>query len=220
MAAGEARAAAAPLRPVVLPAPLEERIVASIEAQWETTLDAVVLEWGWPAEDRRSRLEAGTATRLVGNGDDGWFAVVFENPGEPGFAARLRVGVRVRMPVAVRDLTTGTRVRKRDVQWMDAVRWGRPSPTAEMPVPVGAPVRCDVSRGERLIPPVVVADPAVREGSRVRLIWKRGVVTVSLQGRALHDAAIGYPVEVQLRGDRGRARGTVLAEGLCRLWTR
>jgi hypothetical protein len=49
------------------------------------------------------------------------------------------------------------------------------------------------------------------------LTWRRGMVTVSVEGFALHPAATGQRVHVQLKGRRGKSSGIVTGRGTARL---
>jgi flagella basal body P-ring formation protein FlgA len=75
----------------------------------------------------------------------------------------------------------------------------------------------DIAAGGTLMEPTVSPPPVIMKGGLVRLTWRRGAVTVSVNGIALHDAAVGRRVNVRLRGRRGNAWGTVTGPGVARL---
>lgn len=197
-----------------VPAVFVERVQAAVAGRWSVRSDIIVLAW---PETEAIDVDAETAFRLVGDGTDGWFPLVIEKEGEPGTALRLRAGVSVEVPVARRSLKVGALLRRTDYSVRTVVSWRKPPAKSRPPIGPGWRVVDAVQRGNDLSRSNVIADPVIRAGDHVRLRWKRGVVTVALDGQALHDAAVGDEITVRLRGRRGEATGVVLKRGLARL---
>lgn len=207
LAAAQAAAQQAAPAPAPVPAGLAARIAADIGARWAVPASAVRLDWGRFVP--RLPLKDATAFRLVGNGDHGWFAVVFE-PAEGGqLAARLRAGVDDTVAVATRPLGAGSAIAAGDVALQVRVRWsGRAVPRVR--AQPGWRTRRPVAVGDALEGLAVQAPPAVTAGSPVRIEWRRGDVNIELGGIALNAAAVGEPVSVRF-DDRSRTMSGIAA---------
>lgn len=201
-------------REPAIPEAFAAQVRDAVASRWSTRPGIVVLAW---PEIGSLVIGPETSFRLVGDGTDGWFPLVVEREGEPASALRLRAGVAVNIPVARRSLKAGTRLTKDDFRHRSVIHWCKPAATPQRVIGAGWRVVALVRRGADLDRSNVVADPVIREGEPVRLRWTKGVVTVSLDGHALHDAAVGDPVCVRLKGRRGEATGIVVKRGLARL---
>lgn len=197
--------------PVYVPATVESQIKEMIGRRWRVPLGDVHLRWG--AAPEGYEVNANAHFRLVGEGSDGWFAVIFRNPGTPGAAIRLRAGVNYRMPVAARRLFAGRVVGDEDIVFQRVTYCGPPAPGMRRVVEPGWRVMKDIDPGAQLSPPIVLPQRVITSGDTVRLQWKRGVITVALQGIAVHDAAMGERITVSLRGGRGESSGIVTGPG-------
>ena len=203
--AAAARAQSAAARGEV-PAGLAAQVAARVAALWAVAPEAVHLDWG-----RRSfpaGLTATTPFRLLGRGDGGWFAVVFEPPGSPQTAARVRAGVLDDAELAARPLAAGTRLAAEDIARTTRLHWGR-APSAAARAEVGWLLRRAVAAGTPLDSPVAVPPPLLRAGAPVRLLYTQGAVTVTLGGTALQDGRLGQRILVRPDGRRLAVSGTV-----------
>lgn len=187
------------------------RVAEVIAAAWRVAPEDLRMRWG--GARGAADLPADTEFRVVGNGLDGWFAVVFECLDRPAFAARIRVGVVEQVPVAAAVLAPGRMLAAQDIAFESVVRWSPPPTVPEARAEPGWHVRQFIACGEALVGPAAVPAPIVHRGERVKLTWKRGVVTVAMDGVALHDAPSGHLVNVRLKGDRGMSRGIVTGPG-------
>jgi flagella basal body P-ring formation protein FlgA len=190
---------------------IEVRVAEVIARAWRVSPDNLKMRWG--GARGAADLPADTEFRVVGNGLDGWFAVVFECLNRPAFAARIRVGVVEQVPVAARGLQPGQTLTAQDIAFESVVRWSPPPAVQEARAEPGWHVRRFIAWGEAIVGPSAVPAPVVHKGERVKLTWKRGVVTVAMDGVALHDAPSGHLVNVRLKGDRGMSRGIVTGPG-------
>jgi len=196
---------------VVLPQGVERRVRNAVAELWSVPAESVTVRWGSIAY--LDSLDDETEFRLIGRGLDSWFAVVFERPGQPAFAARMRAGWNRRIVVAARALTPGQVLSAEDLTTATQVTWGPPQPGDTMEAKPGWHVKGAIAAGGPVAEPFAVPAPVIRSGDRVRLTWQRGVVTVALEGVALHEAAVGQVVNVQLKGRRGTAKGKVMGPG-------
>jgi flagella basal body P-ring formation protein FlgA len=195
-----------------IPEPVRARVAEAVAESWGTPPQDIRMQWGTIKD--AAALADDIEFRLVGAGEDGWFAVVFEREGSPAFAARLRAGVTERVPVATRALEVGHVLTGTDVAYETMTRWRAPLALDRIgPVAPGWRIYAPVSAGDRLAPPAAGPQPVVQRGQRVKLTWRRSLVTVALEGVALHDAAPGYDLHVRLKGDRGTRRGIVTGPG-------
>lgn len=197
--------------PARVPPAIEVRVAEVIAAVWKVAPKDIELRWGGARD--ATDLPAHTEFRVVGNGLDGWFAVVFECLERPAFAARIRVGVIEQVPVAARGLEPGRTLTTQDIAFESVVRWSPPPTEPEARAEPGWQVQKFIARGEAIVGPLAAPAAVVHRGERVKLTWKRGVVTVAMDGVALHDAPSGYLVNVRLKGDRGTSRGIVTGPG-------
>ncbi|HVO36466.1 MAG TPA: flagellar basal body P-ring formation chaperone FlgA [Gemmatimonadales bacterium] len=198
-----AQSAAAPGQ---VPPGLAAQVAARVAALWAVAPETVRLEWG-----RRvfpSTLAESTPLRLLGRGDGGWFAVVFEPPGGPQLAARVRAGVVDSVAVATRPLPAGARLTPEDIATELRLHWGRAPSGSERPG-AGWLVRRSIVAGTPLDSPVAVPPPLMRAGAPVRLLYTQGAVTVTLGGTALQDGRLGQRILVRPDGRRLAVSGTV-----------
>jgi flagella basal body P-ring formation protein FlgA len=213
-------AGAAPVRaqnaagPGQLPPGLAARVAAQVAVVWAVAPDAVRLEWGHRALP--VTLTDSTPLRLLGRGDGGWFAVVFEPKGGPQLAARVRAGVLDSVALAARPLAAGTRLAPQDIGRELRLRWGR-APSDSARPEAGWLVRRAVVAGTPLDSPVAVPPPAISAGAPVRLQYTQGMVTVSLGGTALQDGRLGQHILVRPDGRRLAVRGIVADTDLVQL---
>jgi len=198
-----------------VPTGLAERVADAVGSLWRVEPDSVRLEWG--TTTALTRLPEETSFRLLGDGNGGWFAVVFEPEGRAPVAARLRAGIAVVRLVATRALKPGARLTTDVVREQIGVRWGPPSISSEQSVAEGWVVRRGVSEGETLEPPVVAPPPLVEAGQPVRVVWSGGAVSIAIDGIALNSAALGEPVRVRKASGLGILRGTVTGPALARM---
>jgi flagella basal body P-ring formation protein FlgA len=198
-----------------LPPELEGRVASAVAELWRVPVELVTLRWG--IIRHKGGLGEDTDFRLVGRGLDSWFAVVFEREGQPAFATRMRSGIYRQVAVATRHLTEGTILSDDDISYRPEIQWGPPPRQAKPSVTAGWRVRQCIQAGEVVAEPAAVAIPVIKSGERVKLTWRRGVVTVCIDGTAMHDAAIGERVHVRLKGRRGKSSGIVTAHGQAHL---
>jgi flagella basal body P-ring formation protein FlgA len=202
--------------PVQLVAPaFEERIAATVGEMWQVSPGIIQLQWGTlvGAED----LPEDTPFRLLGNGTDGWFAVLVERENDRPVAGRLRAGRMVTVPVTSRPLSAGHTLLDSDIVLGDRLVWGPPEPRVTVFASSGWTVSRSLRTGEVLTPPRVEPPLLVEAGDRVQLIWSGGRVKVAMEGRALNGAALGEEIRIMLDGARGRARGVVTGAGAAEL---
>ena len=213
--------AARPLAPVRLAVQAEEvpprlasRVAMAVARAWGVDTTGLVLSWG-----SGSLLDVPDTCgfRLLGRGEDGWFAVSVEPVGRPARAMRLRVGVTTPQLVAVRVLRPGMRLAEGDYREEPHVVWGPPaSDTQAAPAP-GWMVRRMIGPGDVLDRLRVAPPPVVMTGQSVRVLWYQGNVSVALDGTALNDAAMGGTVRVRTGQRAGMMTGTVTAPGEARV---
>lgn len=200
---------------VALPPALEADIAFEVASQWSVRPEDLSLHWGIVRDP--TLLDEVTGFRLVGKGLNGWFAVLFDCDERPAFAVRLRVGVRRETPLARVGLEAGRTLLERDVDYEQRLTWGPPTETANGRPGAGWRVMEAVEAGQVLAEPQVAPAPVVFRGDRVKLTWQRGVVMVTFDGIAEHDASEGRTVSVRLRGRRGTCEGVVVGPGSARL---
>jgi len=187
-------------------------VAAAIAQRWGTDARSIVVEMispsPWPA--------AGTPFRLTGSGDDGRWAVWFE---ESGSARQLLVhaGVRTAVVTAATDLERGVMLEAAHLSSVTGVRWGAPS-AGDPPVEPGWITRRRIAKGEPIRRPAAEPPRAVRPGDDVRIEVVHGAITLSLEGRAAGSAAIGETVAVRAQTGK-RLEGTVITAGLVRVVT-
>lgn len=191
---------------------LEGRVRALVAGRWGVDPGALEAEWGvvqspW-TPDRDTRLT------LRGTGREGYWTVLFADArGErDAFALRVRVGVEVPRPVAARALERGRTLEAGDIRWTEQVRWGAPGEVPESTVEPGWVVRRRLRAGEFLVPPAVDRPVLVEGGAPVEILWRRGGISLSLQGQSLQSGMRGD--EIWVRTPAGaRLRGVVDGPG-------
>ena len=198
-----------------VPAEFEEQIAARVGQMWDVSPEAIRLFWG--AFSGADDLSSETPFRLLGNGTDGWFAVLVERENERPVAARVRAGRMAAVPVAQRSLRAGHTLTDADIVIGSTLDWGPPGPAAEMQVSPGWKVSRSVREGDPLTPPRVEPPLLVEAGDRVQLTWSGERIRIAVEGRALNGASFGGEVRVLLDGNRGKARGIVTGEGIAEL---
>ncbi len=199
----------------IIPARLEARVALAVAQLWNVPVEDVSLKWGTIPD--RDSLGDDTEFRLIGRGLDSWFAVVFECDDKPAFATRMRSGLYRDIAVAQRELHAGDIIQIEDVKLTSEVRWGPPRRMEPLVAGPGWRVQGSIQTGELIVEPLATPIPVVEKGDRVRLTWHRGMVTVSIEGFALHPAAVGQRVHVQLKGRRGESSGIVMGPGQAHL---
>lgn len=205
----------APQSAVQLPRGVEQRVREAIAELWLVPAETITVRWGTIAH--LDSLDDETEFRLIGRGLDSWFAVVFERPGQPAFAARMRAGWMREIIIAARPLVPGQVVGPDDLGTTRKVRWGPPRAGEPMEACPGWHAKQPIEAGTPLTEQVAAPPPVIRSGDRVRMTWQRGAVTVALEGVALHEAAVGQDVAVQLKGRRGNAKGKVTGPGRAKM---
>jgi flagella basal body P-ring formation protein FlgA len=187
-------------------------VAAAIAERWGVDAPRVVVELislsGWPA--------AGTPFRLTGSGQDGRWAVWFE---EDDAARQLlvRAGVKQWVITAARDLERGTELTATDMSGESSVEWGPPSVLAAAVEP-GWMTRRRITKGEELRRPAVQPPNAVKAGDDVTIEAVYGSITLTLTGRVSGSAAIGESVQVRAQTGK-RMEAVVVGPGLVRVGT-
>ena len=190
------------------------RVDSAVAARWGVAPDLVRLDWGpraFPAT-----LGDSTAVRLLGRGDDGWFAVWLDTPRRPRIAARVRAGTLDTMAIAARPLAMGAVLVDSDIALTTRVRWGPPEAGRARPA-AGWLLHWPVAPGSPLDPPVATAPPLVAAGARVRLYYANQTVSLALEGVALQDGRLGQRILVRPDGRSRSLWGTVDGPGVVRL---
>lgn len=216
LAAAQTQAHAQSAAPAV-PDALHARVVAAVAERWSVAAASVRLDWS--TFHPRHPIAENATFRLLGAGDDGWFAVVFESTGAPAEAARLRAGLEDSVAVATRPLVANATLADGDLVKQARVRWQSPSRAriATTGAAVGWRTRRALAKGDALEGLAVAPPAAVTAGAPVRLEWSRGDVAIQLAGTALNTAAIGEAVHVRVDGRPGQTSGIATAPGLVRL---
>jgi flagella basal body P-ring formation protein FlgA len=216
-----AQAAAQQARPVpagsdaALPPLLVQRVAGAVAERWAIAPEQVRLEW--TGLQRTSALSGLTQFKLLGRGEDGWFAVLFEPAVGAPLAARLHAGIADSAAIAARPLSAGALLTSDDVRYEMRVRWQQPNRSSGSRVQPGDLVRRPIATGEVLSAPSVVPAPLVTAGASVRVEWRRGDVVIELQGTAVNAASAGEVVQVRVDGRTGQLRGTAVANNLVRV---
>lgn len=194
---------------------LRERVARAVGTRWNATAYQLRLEWGVIRQGRS--ISHDVVFRLVGNGTNGWFVVLFERDGRSPLAVRLRVAVMDSVPIASRPLIAGATLLDADVAYAERPRWG-PSAQSRTTFPsAGWRVRRAIRAGEVLTAPKVAPPLLVRVGEPVHLVWSRGGVRIIVEGLAVNAAMLGEEVRVRLADRRGKARGIVTGPGMADL---
>jgi flagella basal body P-ring formation protein FlgA len=202
-------ALAAQSPPVVSPG-VARRVAAQVADAWGVEPSTLTLQWG--------RLAAGRARGpeepfvLAGRGADGWFTVVFDADAlGPATAVRLRAGVPDTVLVAARPLAAGAALACEDLRPDIRVHWGPPTPDARRPPEAGWEIRRPFAAGEVVAWPGAEPPWIIDTGAPVRVVWRRGGVSLVLAGVALHRARAGEPVRVRIAGRSDRLQGRATA---------
>lgn len=177
---------------------LEAKVRAAIAERWAVDRDRIRLDWGRVRDERLPPADA--SIRFIGSGAGGAWVVSFEPAAGPALRVRVRAGVEVAVPIAVRDLERETVLRSDDFIYEETVRWGPPEA-----VPSARPgwvTRRRVAAGQPLTAPAVAPPAVVEAGATVRAEWRNGTVTLTLPVRALGSAALGEPVAVRTENGR------------------
>lgn len=209
---GAAQAAAqqaGPAVPEALPPLLQQRVAGAVAERWSVAPEQVRLEWGLMTS--RATLSANTAFRLLGRGEDGWFAVVFEPIAGRPLTVRLHAGLADTVSVATRAVPANVVLAEADLRHEIRVRWRSPQTDSGVRARAGDLTRRAVQAGDVLAPPVVAPAPLVSAGAPVRIEWRRGDVMIELQGTAVNAAALGEAVQVRVEGRTGQLRGAAIA---------
>lgn len=194
---------------------LQERVVQAVGTRWNATAYRLRLEWGVVRQG--GSISTDGVFRLVGNGTNGWFVVLFERDGRSPLAVRLRVASVDSVPVASRPLIAGATLLDGDVAHAERAHWGPPVQSRATFPSAGWRVRRAIRAGEVLTAPKVAPPLLVRVGEPVQLVWSRGGVRIIVEGLAVNAAMLGEEVRVRLADRRGKARGIVTGPGMADL---
>jgi flagella basal body P-ring formation protein FlgA len=195
----------------VVPEALTLRVAEQIGQLWNLPARDVHLDWGHLSSPRA--LDGQTPFRLLGGGEDGWFAVVFEPEGRSQVASRLRAGCTDSVLIATRPLIAGTRLAAGDLRLQARIHWGAPSRGEEPQPTIGWVARRGIREGSVIDRSLAGPPPLVDSGKQVRVIWRGGSVSVAVEGVALNSAGLGELVRVRTTGRLGMVRGTVSGPG-------
>jgi flagella basal body P-ring formation protein FlgA len=193
-----------------VPGDASARAVAAIAERWGVPASDVRTEWSEP-------LPFGVMGELTlrGNGAQGHWLVDIRAGDGTLHRGRLRAGVVVQAPHAVRDLPRGATIAEQDIAWTESVAWGPPQRGARASVE-GWTTRRIVIAGEALATPAVAPPVWVRSGEDVRVIVVRGTLELAMTGRAAGTGAAGERVAVRASTGR-RLTGTITAPGVVRV---
>ena len=193
---------------------VQERVTQRIARAWDVEPAALRIEWSRVSEDPSSDAEL---LNVLGNGHDGWFAVLLRDRDEGTRACRIRAGVADTVQVAARPLAAGTRIASGDLRTEVRLRWGpRPARPARRPR-IGWEVLRPLVDGEPATPPAVVPPVLVRAGNEVELRWQRHRVCVTTRGVALNSAREGENVRVRIAGRTAPMIGRINSDGIADL---
>ena len=197
-----------------VPPRLAARVAQAVGRAWGMDTTGLVLSWG---SGSLADVPDTTAFRLLGRGEEGWFAVAFEPAGRPARAIRLRAGIAGRRLVAARALRPGMRLGEGDIREEPHLSWG-PPPVTDEPVPgPGWVVKRILTPGDPLDRARVAPPPVIEVGQPVRVLWNQGNVSIALEGTALNDAALGGTIRVRTGQRSTTLTGTVIAPGEARI---
>lgn len=197
-----------------VPANLSARVAGQVARLWGVDSAAVRLEWG--VVPVAATFADSVRFRLLGRGDGGWFGVVFESPAGASFAVRVRAGAQDSVAVATRPVRSGETLGPNDVRLELQPRWGPPMRGRPLPAP-GWIARRALASGEVITASAAAPPVLVRAGQVVQLEWRRGSVTVGLEGTALNSAALGESVRVRPANGGGARTAVVAGPGRARL---
>jgi flagella basal body P-ring formation protein FlgA len=197
-----------------VPPRLAARVAMAVARAWNVDTAGLVLSWG---SGSLQGVPDTAGFRLLGRGEDGWFAVSVEPVNRQARAIRLRVGITIRQLVAVRVLKPGMRLAGSDYREEPHVAWGPPGAEDQTVPEPGWIVRRMIGPGDVLDRFRVAPPPLVMAGQPVRILWTQGNVSVALEGTALNDAVMGGTIRVRTRQHTGMMTGTVTAPGEARI---
>ncbi len=195
-------------KPANLPgAVLTARVAAAVARRWSVDPAHVHVEW----RPGRAQSAPGpdASVRLLGSGARGYWVVQFEKGGQTVARCQVRTSVETQVPVAVRDLQRDSVIGPQDLRMDTRVVDGPPH---WQPGTVGWVARRRIAAGEPLVRPAVSPPHVVSTGDHVRLVWKGRGLSLTVQGIAMGNAAMGEPVAV--RAGRRRLLGTAAGPGL------
>lgn len=194
----------------VVPDSFTARVAAAVAHDWGVDPSRLVLSWG---RGPLSRIQAGSAFKLLGLGDGGWLAVVLEPDSERPAALRLRVGIAEDQLVAARPIRAGTILVDADFRREPHVHWGPPDMAQHTAPTAGWVAKRGIAEGAVLEPGRVTPPPVITAGSPVRVTYQNSNVTVAMDGVALNDGATGETVRVRTPRKTGVISATVTAPG-------
>lgn len=195
--------------------PVSPRVARDVQwevaRRWGIDPDRVHLEFGRISGSAPERV---AAVRLLGTGTKGYWVALL-SPADPSITptrVRVRAGVQRAEAVATRDLERGEALTVGDIGQDFAVVWGAPRGRSEAVEP-GWIVHRRLKAGEALKTPAVAPPDAVTSGEPIEVLWRRGAVSVSLEGVALGSGPVG--TEVRVRTESGRElRGVAQSDGV------
>lgn len=197
--------------PADVPAGMAGELRAQVAQEWGVAPERLWIEWGQLAVSGTALENA--VPRLVGRGADGWFTAVLEVPGSDPVAFRFHGGVLDTVWVAARALARGVRLGDGDRRAEVRPLWGPPAGEARVAPALGWETRRPLAAGEILAWPAVVAPAVIATRDPVRLEWRRGGVSVMLEGVALGPASVGESVRVRVEGRARPISATVIGPG-------
>ncbi len=196
-----------------VPGRLAAAVAGAAARQWVVDSARVRLEWG--VVPTAAALSDSTPFSLSGKGADGWMIAVFTPATGSPAAVRVRVGLLDSVTVAVRSIARGATLAAGDSRRDERVRWGVPAP--ELVPGEGWVTRRPLAAGDEITPSSATAPQVIKSGDQVRVEWRRGAVTVALDGVAMGSGALGESVSVRLAERGGQRRGKVMGPGSVRL---
>ena len=197
-----------------VPARFAARVAAGVGRTWGVGVEGLVLNFGTGS---LAGVPDSAPFRLLGAGENGWFALVAEPVGLRPIALRLRAGRTIARQVSTRALRTGMRLVPGDIREEPHLTWGPPLADSSIVVGEGWVVRRPLAPGMPLDAAHVRPPPLVEAGQPVRILWQEGAVSNALEGTAMNDAALGESVRVRTGGRTGVVRGLVTASGEARM---
>ncbi|MEO8633747.1 MAG: flagellar basal body P-ring formation chaperone FlgA [Gemmatimonadales bacterium] len=197
-----------------VPVGFAARVAVEVARTWDVSAEDVVLTFGTGS---LAGVPDASPFRLLGAGENGWFALVVEPVGGRQIAVRLRAGRTTLRQVATRALRIGVRLVAGDIREESYRMWGPPPTDRVARAQEGWVVRRTLGPGTPLDLAHVAPPPLVEAGQPVRIVWYEGSVSIALQGTAMNDAAMGESVRVRTGGRTGVIRGLVTASGEARM---
>jgi flagella basal body P-ring formation protein FlgA len=145
----------------------------------------------------------------------GWAQVRVRCPGEGGWSLSVRTRVQVMVPavVARRALQAGQMIEATDVQQGEADLTGLQRPALrDASQALGKVARLGLAAGQPIGPEHLKLPLVIRRGATLDVVASVGQVSVTTQGTALQDGAVGDLIRVKVPGGR-TVQGVVTAEG-------